>query len=285
MLPKNFIQRQSVNNPIICLSISFNPSLLLPKMSVLLSELETIVRAAGAIALSHQKNLQQLTVTRKSPRDIVTEADIAVESYLKETLANHYPQFGFWGEESGQSANQSSRWVVDPIDGTHSFAKGQYFWAVSVALEVNQDIILGAVYAPALDDYYCAEKNKGAWKNGIPISVSTERELANAMVSTGFACIRSYLEDNNLQRFCRIAEQTTGQRRFGSAALDLCLVADGQVDAFWEQELNLYDIAAGALIAAEAGATVTDFRGKKGIFPKQILATNGGIFEQLLPFM
>jgi myo-inositol-1(or 4)-monophosphatase len=254
-------------------------------MTVSLADLEKVVRVAGSIALSHYKNFGQLKVTQKSPRDFVTEADIAVESYLKETLSRQYPQFGFWGEESGQSENQSSRWIADPIDGTHSFSKGQYFWAVSVALEVDQEMIVGAVYAPALNDYYCAEKNKGAWKNGVPISVSTEQVLSNAMVATGFACVRSYLKDNNLQRFCRIAEQTTGQRRFGSAALDLCLVADGQVDAFWEQELNLYDIAAGALIAKEAGATITDFKGNKGIFPKQILATNGWIFEQLLPLM
>lgn len=254
-------------------------------MTVTLTDLEKIVREAGSIALTHYKNLELLKVTKKSPRDFVTEADIAVESYLKETLTIQYPQFGFWGEESGQSANQASRWVVDPIDGTHSFSKGQYFWAVSVALEVNQEMLIGAVYAPALNDYYCAEKDKGAWKNGFPISVSNEQVLSNAMVATGFACIRSYLQDNNLQRFCRIAEQTTGQRRFGSAALDLCMVADGQVDAFWEQELNLYDIAAGALIAKEAGATITDFKGNEGIFPRQILATNGAILEQLLPLM
>jgi len=254
-------------------------------MTVSLSNLEHIIREAGSIALSHFNNLQQLKISKKSPRDFVTEADIAVESFLKDTLTQQYPQFGFWGEESGQSENQSSRWVVDPIDGTHSFSKGQYFWAISVALEVDRDIILGVVYAPALNDYYCAEKSKGAWKNGHPISVSDELSLANSMVATGFACIRSYKEENNLQRFCRIAEQTTGQRRFGSAALDLCLVADGQVDAFWEQELNLYDIAAGALIAAEAGATITDFKGNKGIFPQQILATNGKILGQLLPLM
>ena len=113
----------------------------------------------------------------------------------------------------------------------------------------------------------------------------TETSLGSSMISTGFACLRSYLVENNLARFCRIAAVTTGQRRFGSAALDLCLVADGQVDAFWEQELNLYDVAAGALIALEAGGTVTDFKGNPGIFPKQILATNGGIFEEILPLM
>jgi len=150
---------------------------------------------------------------------------------------------------------------------------------------IEQELIVGAVYAPALNDYYCAEKGKGAWKNGLPIHVSSEANLAESMVATGFACLRSFLIDNNLERFGRIAHNTTGQRRFGSAAMDLCLVADGQVDAFWEQELNLYDVAAGALIAQEAGGTITDFKGNEGLFPKQVLATNGLILNQILPLM
>ena len=254
-------------------------------MSISLAVLEDIVREAGSIALTYFKDLKNVEVSKKSPRDFVTAADVAVEEFLKETLTRKYPEYGFWGEESGQSANQTNRWIVDPIDGTHSFSRGQYFWGISVALEIDRELIIGAVYAPALNDYYCAEQGKGAWKNGQPIRVSSESSLADAMVSTGFACLRSYLEDNNLQRFGRIAQNTTGQRRFGSAAVDLCLVADGQVDAFWEQELNLYDVAAGALIAREAGATVTDFQGIDGIFPKQILATNGKILSQILPLM
>jgi len=235
--------------------------------------------------MSHFKNLDNVAVTKKSPRDLVTEADVEVEVYLKQALAKAYPQYGFWGEESGQSDDQTNRWIVDPIDGTHSFAKGQYFWSISVALEIAGELVAGSVYAPALDDLYLAAKGKGASKNGKAISVSSETSLADSMIATGFACLRSYLVENNLKRFCRIAEETTGQRRFGSAAMDLCLVADGQVDAFWEQELNLYDVAAGALIAKEAGGTVTDFKGKEGVFPKQILVTNSGIFEQILPLM
>jgi len=254
-------------------------------MPISLAVLEKVVRAAGSIALTHFKDLKNLEVSKKKPRDFVTEADVAVEAFLKEALSQEYPEFGFWGEESGQSDNQDSRWIVDPIDGTHSFAKGQYFWSISVALEINQELIAGAVYAPALNDYYCAEKGKGAWKNGLPISVSSEENLGDSMVATGFACLRSYLNDNNLERFGRIAQKTTGQRRFGSAAMDLCLVADGQVDAFWEQELNLYDIAAGALIVQEAGGSITDFQGNNGIFPKQILATNGKLLGQILPLM
>ena len=254
-------------------------------MSISLAVLEDVVREAGSIALTYFKDLKNVEVSKKSPRDFVTAADVAVEEFLKETLTQKYPEYGFWGEEGGQSANQTNRWIVDPIDGTHSFSRGQYFWGISVALEIDQELMIGAVYAPALNDYYCAEQGKGAWKNGQPIRVSSEGSLADAMVATGFACLRSYLEDNNLQRFGRIAQNTTGQRRFGSAAVDLCLVADGQVDAFWEQELNLYDVAAGALIAREAGATVTDFQGNDGIFPKQILVTNGKILSQILPLM
>lgn len=250
-----------------------------------LATVEKIVRMAGSIAMRHFNDLDNIEITKKSSRDLVTDADVAVEAYLKEALAEAYPQYGFWGEESGQSDNQSKRWIVDPIDGTHSFSKGQYFWSISVALEIEQELVIGAVYAPALDDLYLAERGKGASKNAKAISVSSESSLADSMIATGFACLRSHLQENNLKRFCTIANQTTGQRRFGSAAMDLCLVADGQIDAFWEQELNLYDIAAGALIAREAGATVTDFKGNDGVFPKQILVTNGKIFDQILPFM
>ena len=254
-------------------------------MSISLALLEEIVREAGTIALTYFNDLKNVEVNKKSPRDFVTAADVAVEAFLKQTLTDRCPEYGFWGEESGQSANQTNRWIVDPIDGTHSFSRGQYFWGISVALEINQELVMGAVYAPALNDYYCAEQGKGASKNGLAISVSIVDNLAESMIATGFACLRSYLEENNLPRFARIAQSTTGQRRYGSAAVDLCLVADGQVDAFWEQELNLYDVAAGALIAKEAGATLTDFKGNAGIFPKQILATNGLILKELLPLM
>jgi myo-inositol-1(or 4)-monophosphatase len=254
-------------------------------MPITLDGLENTIRAAGVVALEYFHNLDTLAINRKSARDLVTDADLAVENFLKAALAEQCPEYGFWGEESGQSENQNSRWIVDPIDGTHSFSRGQYFWGISVALEINGVLEMGAVYAPALNDLYCAERGQGSWKNGRPISVSSEADLGASMISTGFACLRSYLPENNLQRFCRIAQVTTGQRRFGSAALDLCLVADGQVDAFWEQELNLYDVAAGALIALEAGASITDFKGNPGIFPKNILATNGLILDEILKLM
>lgn len=254
-------------------------------MSINIVELEEIIRAAGKIALGYFNDLNTLAINKKSARDLVTDADVAVENYLKAEFSQRWPEYGFWGEESGQSADQTNRWIVDPIDGTHSFSKGQYFWSISVALEMAGELQIGVVYAPALNDFYLGRTGLGSWRNGEPIQVSTETQLADSMIATGFACLRSYLTDNNLERFCRIAQLTTGQRRFGSAAMDLCLVADGQVDAFWEQELNLYDIAAGVVIVREAGGSITDFKGNNGVFPKQILATNGKILAELLKLM
>ena len=247
--------------------------------------LQRIIREAGALALDYFSELGALEVKKKSPRDLVTEADVQVELFLKEKLLSAFPETGFLGEESGQTSHTKSRWVVDPIDGTHSFVRGQYFWSISIALEVDQQIQLGAVYAPRLDDLFVVEKGKGATKNDQPIHVSNISSLSESMVGTGFACLRDHLEENNLPRFNRIATHTMGQRRYGSVALDLCLVAEGQLDAFWEQQLNYYDVAAGSLIATEAGASLTNFKGVAGLYPKEILVTNQHLLEEILRLM
>jgi len=246
--------------------------------------LEKTIRKASTVALKYFNQLDSLKVDHKGVKDLVSEADIEVEKYLRKNLLEKYPDFGFWGEESGQIEG-NTRWIVDPIDGTHSFIRGQYFWSISIALEINGDIQLGAVFAPALNDLYIAAKGEGAWKNDKRISISKTDQLKQSMVATGFACLRDNLEENNLERFSRIALKTMDQRRYGSAALDICLVADGSFDAFWEQHLNLYDIAAGCLIAKEAGASVTDFKGNPGIFPSEVLITNGKVLEEIIPLM
>lgn len=246
--------------------------------------LEKTIREASTIALKFFDQLDTLKVNNKGAKDLVSEADITVENFLRDKLLKKHPDFGFWGEESEQIAGKT-RWVVDPIDGTHSFVRGQYFWSISIALEVEGDIQLAAVFAPALNDLYIASKGEGAWKNDKQISVSKIDQLKHAMVATGFACLRDNLEENNLARFSRIALKTMDQRRYGSAALDVCLVADGSFDAFWEQNLNLYDIAAGSLIAMEAGASVTDFKGRPGIFPKEVLITNRKVLAEIIELM
>lgn len=247
--------------------------------------IQEVILEAGEIALGFRSRLDSIRITEKSAKDLVTEADIAVENHIHARLLEQTPGFGFLGEENPETIGADSRWIVDPIDGTHSFIRGQYFWSISIALERESEICLGAVFAPSLQNLYLAEKGKGAMKNTFPIQVSETSELAKAMVGTGFACLRSNLKENNLSRFCRIAENTMDQRRFGSAALDCCMVADGQMDAFWEQHLSLYDLAAGSLIATEAGATLTDFKGKKGLDPEAVLITNGKILPELLKLM
>ena len=247
--------------------------------------LEQTIKEAGQLALSFFSKIDTLKIDNKSPKDLVTEADISVEKFIKNRLLSLTPDFGFFGEESGKVSGKKGRWIVDPIDGTHSVVRKQYFWSVSIALEIDGILTLGAVYAPRLNDLYVGERGKGAWKNDIPIRISTTDSLTEAMVCTGFACLRSSLPENNLKRFSRIAEKTRDQRRFGSAALDICFVADGQVDVFWEQHLNLFDIAAGVVIAKEAGATVTDFSGNDLINPEEVLVTNGNMQEQILQLM
>ncbi|NQU65355.1 MAG: inositol monophosphatase [SAR324 cluster bacterium] len=247
--------------------------------------IQKTILEAGEVALQFHSRIETLQVTEKGAKDLVTEADIAVENHIRKKLLAAAPDFGFLGEESQETKGRISRWIVDPIDGTHSFIRGQYFWSISIALETAGEICLGAVFAPLLRDLYLAEKGKGATKNGQKIQTSNTSHLAQAMVGTGFACLRANLEENNLARFCRIALKTMDQRRFGSAAMDCCMVGDGQLDAFWEQQLNLYDVAAGALIAAEAGATVTDFSGRPGLNPESVLITNSRILSELLELM
>jgi myo-inositol-1(or 4)-monophosphatase len=251
----------------------------------LADSLRQVVLQAGVLAKEHFSRFGTLETREKAPKDLVTEADIKIEEFIKKSLEDKYPHIGFWGEETGENEIQENRWIVDPIDGTHSFSRGQIFWSISIALQIAGEIRLGAVYAPALDELYFAEKGDGAWKNGKQIHVSSVNSLGEAMVCTGFACLRSNLENNNLERFTRIALQTRDQRRLGSAALEICMVADGRLDAFWEQNLNLFDIAAGALIASEAGANVCSFSGKSGVFPEEILVTNGLIDQEILALM
>lgn len=244
-----------------------------------------VIAEAGEIALEFQSRIDSIGITEKGARDLVTEADIAVEDFVRKRLLEQTPDFSFLGEENPETRGSDSRWVVDPIDGTHSFIRRQVFWGISIALEVAGEIQAGAVFAPSLNDLYTAEKGQGAFKNDRKIQVSETEALSKAMVGTGFACLRAGLKENNLPRFCRIAERTMDQRRFGSAALDCCMVGDGQMDAFWEQQLNLYDVAAGSLIASEAGASVTDFRGNPGLNPEAVLITNGKILPELLELM
>ena len=244
--------------------------------------LKQIVTRAGEISLEYRARLSEVKVSQKDTvKDLVTEADVAVETYLIEQIENTYPEHAICAEESGTHAGGEYRWVIDPIDGTTSFVHGHPFYSVSIALQQGNDTILAAVFAPVLGELYMAEKGKGATRNDQPIAVSDRTALSDCLMTTGFACLRSNLKRNNLALIERIAPKLRGLRILGSAAVDLCYVASGRTDGGWELNLNIYDIAAGALIVQEAGGTVTDFSGNTTNLPHEILATNGKIHNEL----
>lgn len=220
-----------------------------------------IIRA-GDISLGYRQELGNLKISRKSPKDIVTEADYAVEEYIISQIKERYSDHEIVGEETGTHSGKEYRWVIDPIDGTSSFAHGQPFYTVSIAVEKEGLPVLAAVYAPVLGELYEATKGGGATLNGEPISVSNRDDLIDGIFATGFAAIRSDKPHTNLPYFNALIPIIRGVRRYGSAALDLCYVAAGRLDGFWELYLNLYDVAAGFLIVSEAGGMISDFEGR-----------------------
>ena len=245
---------------------------------------DTIIKA-GQMTLDYRSRLSSMKVTKKSPKDLVTEADVAVENFIVARIAKHFPTHSILGEESGQHEGDRYRWVIDPIDGTTSFVHEQPFYSVSIALEKDGQTILGAVNVPVLGELFEAEKGSGAYLNGKPIHVSSESKMINSVLATGFACMRSDLEHDNLPYFNNIVRKVTGIRRYGSAAVDLAYVACGRLEGFWELNLNIYDVAAGILILTEAGGRISDFSNGTENFYGQIVATNGHVHDQLLSLL
>ena len=245
-----------------------------------------MITNAGDICKKEQHNLKTSDLEFKNPKDLVTIIDKRVESFLIQEIKTRYSEHDILGEETGRSGNSSRYlWIIDPIDGTTSFVHGQPFYAVSIALEKDGELILGAVYAPELNQLFTAQLGKGAFLNDIPINVSNTEHLIDAVMATGFACIRAGLEENNLIHFNNIVPRLRDIRRYGSAAIDLCYVACGKLDGFWEMQLNIYDIAAGALIVREAGGNLSDFSGGSDFPEKGILAANSSLHPLLIKLL
>ncbi len=247
--------------------------------------LQDLLKEAGQICLSEQENLTAGDIEFKNQKDIVTATDKKVENLVISRIKARFPGHDILGEETGRHCSPDNKdrylWVIDPIDGTTSFYHNQPFYSVSIALQKQGQTILGGVLAPALGQMFTAQKGHGAVLNGHPITVSSRRNLIESVMATGFACLRAGREPNNLVHFNRIVPQLRDIRRYGSAALDLCYTAAGKLDGFWEMELNLYDIAAGALIAGEAGALVTDFSGGNQ-YPEQGIVAANPVLSRLL---
>jgi myo-inositol-1(or 4)-monophosphatase len=251
----------------------------------MLDEMTTWAREAGNLMMSYQKGLKSLDVGRKNPRDLVTQADKEVEVFLIKNIMAKDSTYGIFGEEGGVSGDQKRRWIIDPIDGTASFVHGQPNFSLSLAYEENGVLRYGLVYAPAMDELYTAEKGKGAFRNGEVIKVRENAELLESIIGTGFACHRDQLERNNLQILPKLLPSIRDIRRYGSAALDCAYVASGRLDAFYELNLNLYDVAAGILLVEEAGGRISDFSDGDIGDCSECLFSNDELHEKLLEIL
>jgi len=222
-------------------------------------------------------------ISFKGRIDLVTETDKKSEEYIVRRISKEFPNHAVLAEESGmRQAGSENLWIIDPLDGTTNYAHGFGFFAVSIALRCKKSIAVAVVYAPYLNECYTAVAGHGAFLNGMRINVSETEDLERSMVATGFPYDIKETRDN-IGYFEKFLVRTQAVRRPGSAAIDLCCVAAGKFDGFWELKLNPWDTAAGVLIIREAGGVVTDLSGGEyDPFMKEILASNGRIHDKMI---
>ncbi|MFB3883698.1 MAG: inositol monophosphatase family protein [Thermodesulfobacteriota bacterium] len=239
-------------------------------------------REAGRIQMEHA-GLSQ-SVEYKGEINPVTEVDKLCDQAITQTISKAFPDHDLLTEESPfQKKGSPWRWIIDPLDGTTNYLHGYPCYCVSVGLEIEGEVKLGVVYNPILDELFQAEKGKGAFLNGNRIFVSHEDHLSRSLLCTGFPYDVREHGDLYLSYFRQFMTRSFGIRRPGSAGIDLCYLAAGRFDGFWEWKLQAWDVAAGSLIVAEAGGKVTDFKGQPfSIYSGEILASNGLIHEEML---
>lgn len=227
---------------------------------------------------------QPHSVTYKGAVDLVTEADVQSEALVIAGIKERFPDHGILAEEKGIEQGESDYlWIIDPLDGTTNFAHGFPVYGVSIALEYQGEVIVGVVYDPNLDELFTAEKGKSAFLNGNPIRVSETHELDKSLLATGFPYYFRDDPDLIVQLFTGFSLNAQGIRRAGAATIDLISLACGRFDGFWEFGLKPWDMAAGSLIATEAGATLTGLQGEFfDIRVPEIVASNGVIHDQML---
>jgi myo-inositol-1(or 4)-monophosphatase len=226
-------------------------------------------------------------IEKKGVIDLVTETDREIERRFRDLIAARFPQHEVLGEEYSAAADRARVppfcWLFDPIDGTTNFAHGLPIFSASLALEIDGAAVVAAVYDPSRRELFTAERGAGAWLNGAPMRVTSETRLIDSLLCTGFPYDVQRKPDELVGLFAHFLGISRAVRRLGSAAIDLCYVAAGRLDGFWEMHLGPWDIAAGALIVAEAGGRVTSTDGTPYASRRgNVLATNGGIHEQML---
>lgn len=248
-----------------------------------LAVLEQMARAAGEILRAGFGKVHQ--IDRKGVIDLVTEVDRESEAYLLTEIEKNFPDSQAVGEEGGRlSGSGDGKWYIDPIDGTTNYTHGLPIFAVSIAYEKASELKLGVVYNPIQEELYSAERERGAQLNGQVLQVKTVADVADSLLVTGFPYdIRTNL-DNNLAEYERFSKRSHGVRRLGAAALDLCYVAAGRFDGYWEKGVKSWDVAAGALIVQEAGGKVTNIDGGPDFMskPQSVLAANKALHAEML---
>lgn len=245
-----------------------------------LSFMQDLAREAGSLLLSY---FGKVTVEYKGEVDLVTEADRSAEKLVVGRIRQQFPKHDLIAEEGSRVETGSDfRWYVDPLDGTTNFAHGYPVFCVSIALEYKGERIAGALFDPCRNELFAAKRGSGSTLNGKPIHVSKVQHLAESLVATGFPSHKRH-KNPNIHFYHQITLRSHGVRRAGSAALDLCNVACGRYDGFWEFNLNPWDTAAGVLLVEEAGGKVTNFTGGPfEIISREVLASNGLIHPEFL---
>jgi len=242
--------------------------------------------AAGKIQRERSQNIGK--ISHKGKFDLVTEVDFLCEQEVIRIIKKRFPDHEFLAEESGasQGLSSSSKWIIDPLDGTINYAHGFPVYCVSIGLEHEGELILGVVYNPCMDELFVAEKGQGATMNGNPIAVSTIPELKDSLLVTGFTPEVVHSDDDNMGRFSDFMKASQAVRRPGSAAIDICYTAMGRFEGFWELKLHAWDVAAGIVIMREAGGTVTKLNGNPlSVYDRQILASNGLVHAEMVEIL
>lgn len=250
-----------------------------------LTDLERMARQAGRILSDNYEKDNQ--VSYKGVIDLVTEVDRASEEFLLSEISRLFPRHNVLAEESGLTSNGSAEhlWYIDPLDGTVNYAHGIPIFCVSIAYAHRGQVVLAAIYDPMRDEMFTAERGKGSYLNGTRrLRVSSQTEMQKSLLVTGFPYDAWNSERDNFANFVRFSKRSQGVRRLGSAAIDLCYVAAGRFEGFWEISLKPWDVAAGGLIAEEAGALVTNLAGGSDYLspPQSVAAANPSLHPQLL---
>jgi myo-inositol-1(or 4)-monophosphatase len=254
------------------------------QLSQLLDETRKIAEEVGAFIEKERLHFSMDRVEHKGFNDLVSYVDKEAEKKLVAQLQTIFPEAGFITEE-GTNTTQGEvyNWVIDPLDGTTNFIHGLPVFAVSIGFMEQDEVVLGVVYEVNRKESFYAYKGGGAYCNGIPLKVSGAPTLSASLISTGFPYYQFDLIDRYLNIMKSLMQKTHGLRRLGSAAVDLCYVAAGRSEGYFEYNLNSYDVAAGIILVQEAGGRVTDFKGGKDfIFGRHVVATNRSIHEELL---